>query len=88
MLYYCSLGLDMATRQEGSTLGTTAAPSFRVVLAPGRGKPALTLPATDAASALILAQRHGKGRKAELWRGDKLVCRIAEDQFAGFWGIG
>ena len=78
----------MATRQEGPTLGTTATPPFRVVLAPGRGKPALTLPATDASSALILAQRHGKGRKAELWRGDKLVCRIAEDPFAGFWEIG
>jgi hypothetical protein len=59
-----------------------------VVLAAARGKPALSLTATDASSALILAQRHGKGRKAELWRGDKLVCRISEDPFAGFWEIG
>ena len=64
------------------------APPFRIFLSADRGKPALSLPATDASSALILAQRHGKGRKAELWRGDKLVCRIAEDQFAGFWEIG
>ena len=64
------------------------APPFRIVLTADRGKPALTFPATDASSALILAQRHGKGRKAELWRGDKLVCRIAEDTFAGFWEIG
>ena len=64
------------------------APPLRVVLGATRGKPALSLPATDASSALILAQRHGKGRKAELWRGDQLVCRIAEDTFAGFWEIG
>lgn len=85
----------MATRQQGPSPETPAAareagvaPRFRVVLAPARGKPELTLPATDASSALILAQRHGKGRKAELWRGDTLVCRIAEDTFAGFWEIG
>jgi hypothetical protein len=85
----------MATRHEGPSFGAPAAAGksghatpFRVVLGAGRGKPALSLTATDASSALILAQRHGKGRKAELWRGDKLVCRIAEDPFAGFWEIG
>ena len=85
----------MATRHQAPSFQAPAAAGkarhatpFRVVLGAGRGKPALSLTATDASSALILAQRHGKGRRAELWRGDKLVCLIAEDTFAGFWEIG
>jgi len=78
-------GLPSITPTE---VGEHGPAPFRIVLGAHHGKPALTLPATDAASALILAQRHGKGRKAELWRGDTLLCRIAEDTFAGFWEIG
>ena len=63
------------------------ATSYRLIIPTGPGKPALTLPADDPSGALILAQRHGKGRKVELWRDDKLVARISENPFAGFWEI-
>ena len=65
--------------------------NYRLVFPPGN-QPApdggLSFDAADPASALLLAQRHGGGRPAELWRGDKLVCRLAEDTSAGFWEIG
>jgi hypothetical protein len=77
-----------AERDVGSAALAGGPAGYRLTFAGADGQPELTLPASDASSALILAQRHGKGRKAELWRGDKLVCRIAEDPFAGFWEIG
>ena len=54
----------------------------------GESPPALTFEATDPSGALAIAQRHGHGRPAELWDGDKLVCRIAVDAEAGFWRVG
>jgi hypothetical protein len=48
---------------------------------------AMTFEADDAAAALSLAQRHGNGRPAELWHGDRRICRIAADE-GGFWQIG
>jgi hypothetical protein len=52
------------------------------------GADALDFDAEDASGALAIAQRHGDGRPAELWAGEKLVCRIAVDSEAGFWRIG
>jgi hypothetical protein len=84
------VGLRRTTERDVGSTALAGRPTtgYRLTFAGADGQPELTLPASDASSALILAQRHGKGRKAELWRGDKLVCRIAEDQFAGFWEIG
>ncbi|MCA1661317.1 MAG: hypothetical protein LC648_03800 [Novosphingobium sp.] len=61
--------------------------AYRVVFPGVDGKQGRSMAADDAASALILAQRHGRGRPAELWRGEELVCRIAEDARSGFWKI-
>lgn len=64
-------------------------PYFRITFPAARtgAAEALTLEAADPADALILAQRHGTGRPAELWHGETRVCRIAADE-GGFWQIG
>ena len=66
-------------------------PNYRLKFAPDEaddGPDALNFEAIDPACALLLAQRHGGGRPAELWAGERLVCRIAVDSDAGFWRIG
>ena len=64
-------------------------PRFRLTIPPARsgtGDP-MTFEAADAADALSLAQRHGIGRPAELWHGERRICRIAPDE-GGFWHVG
>ena len=66
-------------------------PHYRLRFSPtqeGEGPSALSFEASDPSGALAIAQRHGRGRPAELWDGDKLVCRIAVDAEAGFWRVG
>ena len=54
----------------------------------GEDSSPLSFDAADPSGALAIAQRHGEGRDAELWAGDRLVCRISVDSEAGFWRIG
>ena len=41
----------------------------------------------SASSALLLAQRHGRGKPVEVWKGQDLICRVAESADGGFWEI-
>ncbi len=41
----------------------------------------------SASAALLLAQRHGRGRPVEVWKGQELICRLAENADGGYWEI-
>ena len=41
----------------------------------------------SASAALLLAQRHGRGKPVEVWKGQDLICRVAESSHGGFWEI-
>ena len=41
----------------------------------------------SASTALLLAQRHGRGRPVEVWKGQQLICRVAENADGGYWEI-
>ena len=41
----------------------------------------------SASAALLLAQRHGRGKPVEVWKGQDLICRVAESCDGGFWEI-
>ena len=41
----------------------------------------------SASSAFLLAQRHGRGKKVEVWKDQDLICRVAESPDGGFWEI-
>lgn len=43
--------------------------------------------APDASGAFLLAHRHGRGRPVEVWKGDRMICRVAESSEGGFWEI-
>lgn len=41
----------------------------------------------SASAAFLLAQRHGRGKPVEVWKGQELICRVAESPDGGFWEI-
>ncbi|MDP3676152.1 MAG: hypothetical protein Q8R44_13840 [Novosphingobium sp.] len=67
-------GLSMADYHLVFSAGTGAGQSGRIATA-------------DASRALLLAHRHGQGRPVEVWKGDRMLCRVAESGEGGFWEI-
>ena len=43
--------------------------------------------AGSASAAFLLAQRHGRGKPVEVWKGQDLICRVTESPDGGFWEI-
>ena len=64
--------------------------NYRLIFAvPGEnpsGSPA-EIVTGSASAALLLAQRHGWGRPVEVWKGQHLICRVAENADGGYWEI-
>lgn len=64
--------------------------NYRLVFAPpgesAVGEPA-EIVAGSASQAFLLAQRLGKGKPVEVWKGQELVCRVAESRDGGYWEI-
>ena len=50
------------------------------------GEPA-ELVTGSASAAFLLAQRHGRGKPVEVWKGAELLCRVSESAGGGFWEI-
>ena len=59
--------------------------NYRLIFA-SPGAPA-EIVTRSASSALLLAQRHGRGKPVEVWKGQDLVCRVAESADGGYWEI-
>ena len=64
--------------------------NYRLIFAtPGEspsGSPA-EIVTGSASAALLLAQRHGRGKPVEVWKGQDLICRVAENADGGYWEI-
>lgn len=64
--------------------------NYRLIFAT-TGQSASGIPAEivtgSASAALLLAQRHGRGKPVEVWRGQELICRVAENYDGGYWEI-
>jgi hypothetical protein len=63
--------------------------TYRLIVAPSAGDTTqpTEIASGNALSALLLAQRHAGGRPVEVWRGKRLICRIAESVPGGFWEV-
>lgn len=64
--------------------------NYRLIFAaPGQGSsdaPA-EMVVGSASAAFLLAQRHGRGKPVEVWKGQDLICRVAENPDGGYWEI-
>ena len=64
--------------------------NYRLIFAAPGENPASApaqLVAGSASAAFLLAQRHGRGKPVEVWKGRELVCRVAESADGGYWEI-
>ena len=60
--------------------------NYRLIFA-APGESPSELVTGSASSALLLAQRHGRGKPVEVWKGRDLICRVAESADGGYWEI-
>ena len=60
--------------------------NFRLIFA-APGESPSEIVTGSASTALLLAQRHGRGRPVEVWKGQQLICRVAENADGGYWEI-
>ena len=60
--------------------------NFRLIFA-APGESPSEIVTGSASTALLLAQRHGRGKPVEVWKGQQLICRVAENAHGGYWEI-
>lgn len=60
--------------------------NFRLIFA-APGESPSEIVTGSASTALLLAQRHGRGKPVEVWKGQQLICRVAENADGGYWEI-